>query len=195
MTNIANKSKTQIECSAKTIKELGLPKQSLDYGDPEIDPFLSWYCHLILINRKKHLLFINTASRYPVFTDAVSRAEIKDLANVLAAAIKLQLKEEGVSDELTCGLIRDLANPKITKSNNRSIIGTAVDYERLLWGYFDPSLEPYNPPGSTVMGLILARTPILKMIPDCYPHRVFREQFRVRYGETGHFEWKREDHY
>jgi hypothetical protein len=180
---------SQIHCSARTLKEIGLPPKSVGYGDPETDQFFCWYCNLLYINRKKHLMFVNAATRYPLLSAEVTRTDIRSLNSVLAFSLVLQLRDEGVSHDVIHHLTSDLANPILAKSNNRSIIGTAVEYERMMWAYLAPSAHARTPETPTQMGLKLARVPIPKMRPDPFPYRVFRDQLLARYGDTGHFDF------
>jgi hypothetical protein len=177
----------RIECSAKTIKELGLNKEPLGYGNLEVDPLFCWYAHLFYLNRKKCLLFVNTLTRYPVLSVELSRKEIQNFNAVLGESLKAQLFDEGVSDEVIAKFLQHLYRPEISKSKNRSIIGTAVDYERLIRAYFEYPTDPRGPITQTQMSLRLARTPILSMRPDPFPYKVFSAQLQSRYGETGHF--------
>ena len=58
----------QIHCSTRTLKEIGVPPKSIGYGDSETDQFFCGYCNLLYINRKKHLMFVNAATRYPLLS-------------------------------------------------------------------------------------------------------------------------------
>ena len=184
-----NKATPQIHCSARTLKELGLPPKSVDYGDPDADQFFCWYCNLIFINRKKHLIFVNMATRYPVLSEEVTRRDMRSIDAVLAFSLVLQLQDEGVAHEVIHNLTSDLAKATLAKCNNRSIIGTAVEYERMMWAYLEYSPHRRSPETPTQMGLKLARVPIVKMRPEPFPYRVFREQLLARYGNTGHFDF------
>ena len=77
----------QIHYSARTLKEIGLPPKSIGYGDPETDQFFCWYCNLLYINRKKHLMFVNAATRYPLLSEEVTRDDIRSLDAVLALTV------------------------------------------------------------------------------------------------------------
>jgi len=134
-------------------------------------------------------MFVNTATRYPLLSDEVTRTDIRSLDAVLAFRLVLQLQDEGVSQHVIHHVTSDLANPTLAKSNNRSIIGTAVEYERMMWAYLAPSAHSQTPETPTQMGLKLARVPIPKMRPEPFPYRVFRDQLLARYGDTGHFDF------
>jgi hypothetical protein len=180
---------SQIHCSARTLKELGVPPKSVDYGNPDADQFFCWYCNLIFINRKKHLIFVNMATRYPVLSEEVTRRDMHSLDSVLAFSLVQQLQDEGVAHEVIHHLTSDLAKATLAKCNNRSIIGTAVECERMMWAYLEYSPHRRSPETPTQMGLKLARVPILKMRPEPFPYRIFKEQLLARYGDTGHFDF------
>lgn len=177
----------RIECSARTLKELGLQKEPIGYGNLDADPFFCWYSHLFHLNRKKCLLFVNVLTRYPVLIVGVSRVEIRYSNALLCEGLKPQLNDEGVSDEIIFRFIQHLHRPEMSKSKNRSIIGTAVDYERLIRAHLEYSPDHTMPQTEAQMSLRLARTPILAMQPDNYPYKVFSDELLKRYGETGHF--------
>jgi hypothetical protein len=178
----------RIECSAKTLKELGLSKEVVTHGTLDVDPFFSWYCHFFFLNRKKCLLFVNTLTRYPVLAINLSRKEIKQLNSVLGETLRIQLLEEGVPDNVIDQLLLHLYKPEISKSKNRSVIGTAVTLEKDLRAHLQ--FAPYDVRAKTQieMSLLLARTPICSMKPDPFPERCFSNELLKRYGETGHFE-------
>ena len=134
-------------------------------------------------------MFVNAATRYPLLSEAVTRDDIRLLDAVLAFSLVLQLQNEGVSPDVIHKVTSDLANPTLAKSNNRSIIGTSVEYERMMWAYLEPSPHSRTPETPTQMGLKLARVPIVKMRPEPFPYKFFREQLLARYGDTGHFDF------
>lgn len=177
----------RIECSAKTLKELGLHKEPVSYGTPGVEPFFSWYAHLFHLDRKKCLLFVNCLTRYPVVALYLSRKEIRYLNAILGESLKPQLAREGVPDGTTMKFLEHLYRPEITKSNNRSIIGTAVDYQRQLFSQLDNPHWTDKLQTQTDISLLLARTPILVMKEDSFPYSVFKKQLAERYGETGNF--------
>lgn len=178
---------SRIECSAKTLKELHLDRDSVEYGDANENPFFSWYCHLFYFNRKKNLLFVNVLTRYPVLAIELSRNEIQSLNVILERHLRVQLLREGVSENVTTRFLEHLASPTIAKSKNRSIIGTAVEYERLLRAYIEYSPESDPQYTQTDMSLELARTPIVAMKPEPFPYHVFSNELLKCYGESGNF--------
>jgi len=186
-------SRSRIECSAKTLKELGLGKEAIGYGETEVDPFFTWYCHLFFIDRKKCLLFVNALSRYPIFRFYVNRQDIRRLNELLQETLEAAMREEGVPDTVISQVIQPLSNPNISKSKNRRIIGTAVEYQRLIFAGFEAPYGQLGEMSDLRESLYMARTPIVAMKPDCFPYSVFREELQKRYGETGRFPDRRPD--
>lgn len=189
MTGLHSIINSRIECSAKTLKELGLSKEPVGYGKLEVDPLFSWYAHLLYLNRKKCLLFVNTLTRYPVLAIYLSRDEIRNINTILGENLRLQLYAEGVSDDVVAKFLEHLYRPEISKSKNRSIIGTAVEFERMIDTHLRYSPKNRCAKTQTDMSRRLARTPILAMKPGPFPYKVFSDQLLLRYGETGQFKF------
>jgi hypothetical protein len=177
----------RLECSIKVLGELGLKKEPLGYGDPAVDPFFAWYVHLFHYERKKSLVFVNCRTRYPIIAPFVTRDEIRALNIILAQHLRAALIAEGVTDAVISKFLVHLSSPEISKSNNRSVIRSSAEYERLIFAILE---NPYHPGGiytQTEMSLRLARTPILTLKPNHFPYSAFSSEILRRYGETGHF--------
>jgi hypothetical protein len=179
----------RIECSVKTLKELGLHKDPVGYGRIEVDPFFCWYAHLLYLNRKKCLLFVNVLTRYPVLAVNLSREDIQDFNAVLGESLKPQLRDEGVSEGAINRFLEHLFRPEISKSSNRSIIGTAVEYERMIRDYTVYSDAHHFPITEAQISMRLARIPILSMKPEPFSYKVFSSELKRRYGDSGRFDF------
>ena len=77
--------------------------------------------------------------------------------------------------------------PELSKSKNRSIIGTAVDFEQLTKTFLTQYEIESRDVTQTEMSLKLSRVPILVMKPESFPYRAFSEELKKRYGKTGKF--------
>lgn len=181
---------SRLECSHKTLKEMGLEKQSLEYGSPDVDRLRCWYCHLFLLENQRCLLFINCLTRYPLVRFFVAPQEFRFLSKLLQDSLVDVLREEGVNDDVLFQLYKLFDNPEIAKSKNRSIIGTAVDFEFLINSYlYNPRGNPL-PAHDRLLSLKLARTPISALKPFIFPHRALQEELERRFGESGHFKFR-----
>lgn len=174
-------------CSSKVLKELGVRNEQIENGDGVVDPFFCWYVHLFSLHRKKCLLFVNVLTRYPVFVPNVKRAEIRTLDALLATHLEVQLVDEGVSRACISSVIMPLCSSKIAKSNNRSVIGCAVEFERQIMAYLFYAQKEETPITASALSLRLARVPISSLRPSFFPYLLFRDELMSRFGETGHF--------
>jgi hypothetical protein len=120
----------------------------------------------------------------------LSRKEIRHFNAILGETLKVQLHDEGVSERVIIKFLAHLYQPEISKTKNRSIIGTAVDYERLIHSHVEYSPVYVQAKTQTELSIKLARTPILAMKPDPFPYKVFSAELFKRYGDTGHFDYE-----
>ena len=94
------------------------------------------------------------------------------------------LKLEGVSEQVRELYCRQFQNGKYGKSSNRSVIGTAVEYERMLKDHLSyASTKSYTKQED--LSRYLARTPLIG--PKLWPHKAMKEALLERFGETGEF--------
>lgn len=182
MTNIIP---SHIECSAKVLKELGIPNQKVGYGSFEVDPFFCWYAHLFYLQGKKSLLFLNSLTRYAVVALDQPRSEIRLINAVLGDNLQCILNREKVPADVIKKYVEHLYQPEITKSKNRSVIGTAVDFEFQLKCILENSC-PSELKTQADLSIELSRTPINKL-PEHFPHDFMRKELLKRYGQTGEF--------
>ena len=175
----------RIECSAKVLKELGIPNQKVGYGSFEVDPFFCWYAHLFYMRGKKSLLFLNSLTRYSVVALNQSRSEIRHINAILGDNLQCILNREKVPDEIIKKYVAHLYQPELTKSKNFSVIGSTVDFASLIRRI---SNNPHTPYIKTQLdfSIRLSRTPVLTS-PVYFPYKRMQEELLTRYGQTGEF--------
>lgn len=182
----------RIECSLKTLKEIGLHKEPVGYGFAEVDPFFCWYAHLFYLDHKKCMLFINALTRYPVIALAISRKEIFHLNYLLGETLRTQLAYKNVPQEIIMKFLEHLYRPELCKSKNRSIIGTAVDYEYHIKAHLDHASEERIAKSQEQLSSIISKIPCSILKYDD-PSTAFRNELEKRYGQTGIVGEKSED--
>jgi hypothetical protein len=115
-----------------------------------------------------------------------AKGDCAHIGELLSFNLQLQLSLEGVGFENSCRLTDHYTEPEITKSRNRSVIGTAVDYEQGIIVHLN---NPYAPAArdQVELSVLMARTPILSMKGEHFPCKAFSNELLKRYGEAGHF--------
>ena len=118
-----------IKCTAKLRKEMGLknPAPTEKQGFPE-DPLLgAWHANLLYINRRKSVLFVNDKTLYSFIFIRLSRAEIRELANVFTVGFRLNLLLEGFSEAQIEEIMQEYTSIQFAKTDNKSVLGSMND--------------------------------------------------------------------
>ena len=116
-----------IRCTAKLLKEIGLKKSELIDEPPEFSFLGQWHANLIYINRQKCVLFVNDKVLINFIVPDVSRAEIRNLAQMFKSMFHCVLADEGYSQEQITKILAEYSEIGIGKSNNRSVLGSIND--------------------------------------------------------------------
>jgi hypothetical protein len=88
-----------IHCTEKLRKEMGLKDADLAPVDLFSETLLSWHAHLIYINRKKCVLFVNDKTRLNFIVPDVSKANIKELGNLFIGMLHPVLAQEEFTEQ------------------------------------------------------------------------------------------------
>jgi len=111
------------------------------------DPIRSWYGHAQHVGRKKYVLLLHAETRFCVLLRA---------KGVLSApALQARWKDALPRCAEVAGLTADLVSPlltesrmRVTKAVDRRVLGTMVDWFRLLHGRHAASGQSLDAPGS-----------------------------------------------
>jgi len=111
-----------LRCTQKLLAQLGErhPPALVDEGD-------DWHANLIWVERKKLVLFCSTSTLLCCVSPPVTKSEIQALNRIFLSALQHTLQYEGFPDndvEHCCSLYQSMP---ITKTNDRSILGTMTD--------------------------------------------------------------------
>jgi len=113
-----------IRCTAKMLKELGVKPtdelgQSVSIGN--------WHANLLLIDRRKCVLFTNDQTLYSLFVPALKKPQFEIFPEVFRLNLYKGLMSEGFSERQIECLFNEHRQIKIAKSNNRSVLGSMND--------------------------------------------------------------------
>lgn len=90
----------------------------------DISQLYSWHAHIYKLNNRKHIIFINDLSRLCVIIDGVRTSQMKILKEKFLSTLEEYLLSEHVSQSLVNAYISNSAEILISKTNNRSVLGT-----------------------------------------------------------------------
>ena len=130
-----------LKCTAKLAKVGGLKLQP-PISDSEGD----WHADVFRFRHRNHVLFCHDLSRFACLSGPIRKIDVSNLPNVLNQALDKVLAEEAFSDTARGEASRRLDGLQLSKTNNRSVLGSLNDYSfRIHWsadydGVDDPNL-------------------------------------------------------
>ena len=115
-----------LHCTKKLIDELKLNKEDLvDFKD-DINGegnIFSWHANIILINRRKAIVFVNDYSKYAFMLYGVKAKELKNIKELFFDSLRRRLKDDCYKEEYIDKYIEMLGDIKFAKSGSRCYIG------------------------------------------------------------------------
>ena len=113
-----------IQCTNKLLKELGLKETSLasSEGHEEFPRNLfAWHANVVRINRRKTVILMNNATRYPIVLYGLKKADFAQLDKLILAAIKEMLQLEGIHRDVIDTYMKMGKQITYSKTANRQI--------------------------------------------------------------------------
>lgn len=92
------------------------------------DPFFEWHGHVYTFNRRKVVIFMNNATRYPIVFYGLKMAQFKTFDLLFQEAIRETFVLEGINAEQIDAYLKDCQMIHYTKTDNRSILGQIKDF-------------------------------------------------------------------
>jgi hypothetical protein len=118
---------TRIRCTQALQKILRIkPDETQD--SLTSTPLGDWYAHLLWIERKKCILFTNEVTLFNFFALDVKKADLADMNTFFRENLRRGLEAVGIIGAPASRLLLALGNITISKTNNRSVLGSMNDY-------------------------------------------------------------------
>lgn len=159
-----------IRLTQKLLKDMKIDPLEVDI----VAPLFSWHCNILILNRKKHILFINDFSRLSVIIDGVRSSQPKVLKEKFLSVLNTYLVQEGIDRRIIDSYIRDGQEMVISKTNNRSVLGTMKE---ISFHSTDTHLEFSN----NIELISWLNRLIYKPIDYYKPNDVFKEALKKHY--------------
>lgn len=111
-----------VRCTNKLLKELRI--RPIEFETPGEMSVRDWHANLLVIERKKCILVTHTLSLYSFFIYGVNRKDFDDFTTLFNQHLRAQLAAEGLGKSALYDINQDEVDLIITKSNNRSVLGS-----------------------------------------------------------------------
>jgi hypothetical protein len=116
-----------IRCTKKLQKEMGLAKSVLEAAEPSLTRLGPWHANLIYIDRRKCVLFTNDKTLFNFIAPDVSRAQIRNLAELFRGWLSCVLADEGFPQEIIESVLAEHADIVYGNTNSKSVLGSMND--------------------------------------------------------------------
>ncbi len=116
-----------IRCTKKLQKEIGLKPNDLVEEDVETGRLGSWHANLLLIDRRKCVLFVNDKTLFNFIIPGVKKVELVKLDYHFKSYLQCILGDEGF-DKIICDQIQqEYDTIGFSSTNNKSVMGSMND--------------------------------------------------------------------
>lgn len=118
-----------IQCTQKLIKELKVePVQ----GDGAGGALSLWHANLIILDRRKCVLFTNDHTRYSFLVPGLKKPDFQALNEVFGQNLFKCLLQDGFTQEQIEKLLDETLEIVYTKTSSRSVLGTMNDITQII---------------------------------------------------------------
>jgi len=147
-----------LKCTQRLLKAIGVREASGAQAVPSSSSLGDWYANLLVISRKKVLLFTNGSTLYSFAVVGVRKKGLKKIAELFLEHLRLNLDHEGLPAPIADRLIAEYQSMGLARTDNRSVLGSMNDLSVQLECFI---LDPRRAEGSDILEINkdLNRTP------------------------------------
>ncbi|MDP9701578.1 hypothetical protein J2T16_004520 [Paenibacillus intestini] len=103
--------------------------------------FLSWHVNIYNLNKRKHIVFVNDLTRLAIIIDGIRTGQIGRLKEKFMITLREYLLREGVNESLINRYFANSEEVVISKTNNRSVLGTMKEVTWFIEDDFHDNIE------------------------------------------------------
>jgi len=107
-----------IQCTKKLLEQLGVKPASVEEGET----LFSWHANLIMVNRRKTVVFTNDLNRYVVVLHGLKAKDFKKLGELFLNGLKDVFQKEGIKEELIEKYLLQSKEITFSKTKNRTLV-------------------------------------------------------------------------
>ena len=116
-----------IRCTKKLQKEIGL--KAVDLVDQKLAPghLGSWHANLLVIGRRKCVLFTNDKTLFNFIIPGVKKAQLNQLDTLFKHHLQCILADEGFDEAICNNIMQEYEIIRFANTNSKSVIGAMND--------------------------------------------------------------------
>jgi len=116
-----------IRCTKKLQKEIGLNAKDIIEQEPTTGLLGSWHANLILIDRRKCVLFVNDKTLFNFIIPGVKKAQLVKLDDHFKNHLQCILADEGFNKIICDQIQQEYDTIDFANTNNKSVMGSMND--------------------------------------------------------------------
>lgn len=121
-------------CTKKVLDKLKKYK-AVENAKEEVGRY-NWYVDLINLDRKNYFLFTHSETLFSFFVYAGTKKQLENIELIFAQRLQEQIiRDIGTLDIYLENLFPPKDNHRFIKTNNRSIVGSMVDFKNQLYAH------------------------------------------------------------
>ena len=113
-----------IGCTKKLLSELKEKPAEIQQIPSELS---GWHANLFRVDRRKCILFTHDKTLYSLFIPGLLKTHFQNIIEVFSQNLFKSLLSENLTQNLIELVLDDISKIKITKTNNRSVLGSMND--------------------------------------------------------------------
>ena len=113
-----------IGCTKKLLTELKEKRSESNQIPSELN---SWHANMFLVDRRKCVLFTHDKTLYSLFIPGLLKTHFQNIKEVFRQRLFKSLLAENLSQKHIELVLDDISEIEITKTNNRSVLGSMND--------------------------------------------------------------------
>jgi len=124
-----------IQCTQKLLKEVGQ-----EYKEAIIPtyPLGCWHANLLLLDRRKCVLFTNDLTRYSFLVPGLKKPDFKNLEEIFRQKLFRSLRLDGFGQKEIERALEEVQEVVFTRTSDRSVLGTMNDMANIIkWAVYD----------------------------------------------------------
>ena len=124
-----------IQCTQKLLKEVGP-----EFKEAIIPtyPLGCWHANLLLLDRRKCVLFTNDLTRYSFLAPGLKKPDFKNLEEVFRQKLFRSMRLDGFGQKEIERALEEVQEIAFTRTSDRSVLGTMNDMANIIkWAVYD----------------------------------------------------------
>ncbi len=118
-----------IRCTQKLLKELDVMPEEKNFPNEVLG---EWHANLLLIQRRKCVLFTNSKTLFSFLVTGLRKADFKHLDEIFRQSCFKQMLYEGIPQNQFEKVLAENEEIIYGKTNNRSVLGSMNDFTKMI---------------------------------------------------------------